>query len=104
MAREQGKPEEALATKTEETVKEPPKYRVLMHNDHYTTMDFVVQVLETVFSKPAPEAVQIMLNIHRQGIGICGIYTAEVAETKITTVHHMAKEQGFPLRCSVEEI
>ncbi len=102
MAKEQGGVEEVLATKTEDVVHEPPQYRVLMHNDNYTTMDFVVQVLETVFSKPAAEAVIIMLNIHRKGVGICGIYTAEVAETKVAKVHHLAREQGFPLRCSME--
>ena len=104
MAKEHGGLEQALATKVEDTVHEPPKYRVLMHNDNYTTMDFVVQVLESVFSKPRTEAFQIMLNIHRQGIGMCGIFTAELAETKIATVHRLARQSGFPLKCSMEEL
>ncbi len=82
---------------------EPPAmYQVLMHNDHYTTMDFVVDVLETVFRKPAPEAVRIMLNIHEQGVGHCGVYTAEIAEAKIATVHQKARAHGYPLRCTME--
>jgi len=89
---------------TEEALREPTQYKILMHNDHYTTMDFVVQVLETVFHKPASEAVQIMLNIHQKGLGLCGIYTEELAETKVDTVHLLAKQQGFPLKCSMEEV
>ncbi|MFH0812822.1 MAG: ATP-dependent Clp protease adaptor ClpS [Pseudomonadota bacterium] len=95
--------EEKLLSTTKDKVEEPPQYKVLMHNDHYTTMDFVVQVLETIFNKPPVEAVQIMLTIHTQGIGMCGSYTAEVAETKVAHVHLMAKEHGFPLMCSMEE-
>jgi ATP-dependent Clp protease adaptor protein ClpS len=104
MAKEQGGSEEALATKIEETIEEPPQYKVLLHNDDYTTMDFVVQVLENVFSKPPSEAVQIMLNVHHKGVGMCGIYTAEIAETKVATVHHLARDRGFPLKCSMEEV
>ena len=89
---------------TEEALNEPAQYKILMHNDHYTTMDFVVQLLETVFNKPLSEAVQIMLNIHHQGVGLCGIYTEEIAETKVDTVHFLARQQGFPLKCSMEEI
>ena len=84
-------------------LKPPPLYMVLMHNDDYTTMDFVVDVLQRVFSKPLPEANRIMLNIHNQGIGFCGTYTFEVAETKVGQVHSMAKEAGFPLHCSLKE-
>jgi len=94
---------EALATTSDHRVKEPPQYKVLMHNDNYTTMDFVVQVLQAVFSKTPAEAVQIMLNIHRRGIGMCGVYTAEIAETKVTVVHQMARKSGFPLKCTMEE-
>ena len=89
---------------TEEALSEPTQYKILMHNDHYTTMDFVVQVLETVFNKPSSEAVQIMLNIHQKGVGVCGIYTEEIAETKVDAVHFLAKQQGFPLKCSMEAI
>ena len=83
---------------------EPSQFRVLLHNDDYTTMEFVVEVLESVFNKNAPEATAIMLNVHKQGIGVCGIFTAEVAETKVAIVHHMARQRNFPLRCSMEEI
>lgn len=88
---------------SKEKLQEPSRYRILMHNDHYTTMDFVVKVLESVFNKPRPEAVQIMLNIHKQGVGVCGVYTAEVAETKVDIVHALAQQHGFPLKCSMEE-
>ena len=89
---------------TKARIQEPKKYRVLMHNDHYTTMDFVVQVLESIFNKPPVEAIHIMLTIHNQGTGICGIYTAEVAETKVHNVHLLARENGYPLLCSLEEV
>jgi ATP-dependent Clp protease adaptor protein ClpS len=75
---------------------------VLMHNDNYTTMEFVVLMLEAVFHKPAAEAERIMLQVHTNGIGICGVYTAEVAETKICVVHRHAREHGFPLMCTME--
>jgi len=82
---------------------EPRRFRVLLHNDHYTTMEFVVEILESVFNKNAPEATRIMLNVHKQGIGVCGVFTAEVAETKVAIVHHLARKRHFPLRCSMEE-
>ena len=81
---------------------EPPRmYRVFLHNDHYTTMDFVVAVLEDIFRKPREEAVRIMLNVHHTGLGVCGIYAAEVAETKVTQVYARAQTHGFPLKCSM---
>lgn len=89
---------------TEQSIKEPPYYKVLLHNDDYTTMEFVVYVLKTIFLKSEDEAVQIMLNVHRSGIGVCGIYTAEVAETKVELVLNMAKKEGYPLKCSMEEV
>lgn len=82
----------------------PPLYRVLMHNDDYTTMDFVVQVLESVFRKSPAEANQIMLKIHFKGVGTCGVYPREVAETKIGKVHSLARSDGYPLRCSLESV
>jgi len=85
-------------------VQEPRMYRVLLHNDNYTTMDFVVQVLETVFSKTPAEATQIMLHVHKRGMGVCGQYAAEVAETKVALVHHLAQQNSYPLKCSMEEI
>lgn len=75
---------------------------VLLHNDDYTSMEFVVQVLQTIFQKPAAESVDIMLRVHQQGTGKAGIYTAEVAETKIRAVDALAEEYGFPLKCTME--
>ena len=85
-------------------IKSPPLYQVLIHNDDYTTMDFVVHILETIFSKSPIEASRIMLNVHNDGVGVCGIYDFELAETKIATVHAIAEQYEFPLRCSMEEI
>ena len=81
----------------------PPLYKVLMHNDDYTTMEFVVRVLETVFHKSPPEANRIMLNIHVKGLGVCGVFPHEIAETKIDKVHQIARGEGYPLRCSLEK-
>jgi len=86
----------------ERKVKEPRKYKVLLHNDDYTTMDFVVEVLMRVFRKNEAQATAIMLSVHNQGYGVCGTYTAEVAETKVDLVHRLAKSAGFPLKCSME--
>ncbi|MFO7718654.1 MAG: ATP-dependent Clp protease adapter ClpS [Thermodesulfobacteriota bacterium] len=85
-------------------IKEPTKYKVLLHNDDYTTMEFVVQVLIDVFKKSEAEATQVMLNVHKNGIGVCGIYTAEVAETKVAMVSQMARKHGYPLKCTMEEV
>jgi len=95
--------EELATSETEDDVKEPPMYKVLLHNDDYTTMEFVVEVLMQVFNKPASEATRIMLNVHKKGIGLCGYYPFEVAETKVETVHLLARERGFPLKCTMEE-
>jgi ATP-dependent Clp protease adaptor protein ClpS len=92
-----------VSTTTREDVTEPPMYKVLLLNDDYTTMEFVVEILIQVFSKSVEEATRIMLNVHRIGVGLCGIYTYEVAETKVETVHALAKEVGFPLKCSMEK-
>lgn len=83
---------------------EPPLYRVLLHNDDYTTMDFVVMVLETVFHKTAAEATSIMLQVHKNGHGECGIYPHEIAETRVFKVQRLADEQGFPLLCTMEAV
>jgi len=87
---------------TEHDIREPAQYKVLLHNDDYTTMEFVVEVLVYVFQKSAEEATRIMLNVHRSGVGICGIYSFEVAETKVNTVETLARENGFPLKCIME--
>ena len=82
--------------------RQPPLYQVLMHNDDYTTMEFVVEVLQTVFHMPATEANRIMLHIHFKGVGLCGVFPFEVAETKVSRVHAMARAQGYPLRCTLD--
>jgi len=98
------RPDAEPDTSIEKEVKEPPQYRVILHNDDYTTMEFVVYVLQTVFHKQESEAVQIMLTVHRNGSGVCGVYTAEVAETKVSLVHDMARKHGYPLKCSMQEV
>jgi len=92
-----------VITETEKKVKHPPMYRVLLHNDDYTTMEFVVQVLQEVFHKTVADATQIMLHVHRNGIGVAGVYTYEVAETKVAIVEAMARQHEFPLKCTLEE-
>ncbi len=87
---------------THERLQPPPMFRVLLHNDHYTTMDFVVEILRSIFRKSAEEAVRIMLNVHQNGLGVCGVYTSDVAETKLLAVHARARDAGFPLRCTME--
>jgi ATP-dependent Clp protease adaptor protein ClpS len=89
--------------KPKERTKRPQLFRVILYNDDYTTMEFVVHVLEAVFQKGTEEAFRIMLDVHRRGRGVCGAYTYEVAETKVTTVHEMARSEGFPLRAGLEE-
>jgi ATP-dependent Clp protease adaptor protein ClpS len=103
MAKEDSIVQEKIETTDRESLQEPPRYKVLLHNDDYTTMDFVVMILQTVFLKSTEEATRIMLDVHHQGIGIAGIYTREIGETKVTTVHRMAKRYQFPLRCSLEK-
>jgi ATP-dependent Clp protease adaptor protein ClpS len=92
-----------VVTETEKRVKMPPLYKVLLHNDDYTTMEFVVQVLESVFHKSHAEATQITLHVHRTGIGVAGIYSHEIAETKVAQVEALARKHEFPLLCSMEE-
>ncbi len=93
---------EDVEGEVQEELEEPPLYRVLLHNDDYTTMQFVVEVLMAVFNKSMEEATRIMLNVHERGVGICGIYPFEIAETKVDTVDTLARENGFPLKCSME--
>ncbi len=92
-----------FGTGLKEEIREPRKYKVLLHNDDYTTMEFVVQVLVNVFRKTDVEATQIMLAVHKNGVGVCGVYTAEVAETKVVAVRQLARKGGYPLKCTMEE-
>ena len=84
-------------------LQEPKLFRVILHNDHYTTMDFVVKVIVTVFHRPAAEAAKIMLDVHRKGSGVVGVYTFDIAATKVSQVHEMARQSEFPLRASCDE-
>ena len=84
-------------------LKQPPLYRVILMNDDYTPMEFVVDVLERFFSKPNEEAVRIMLHVHQKGVGVCGIYTYEIAETKVTQVVDYARKNQHPLQCTLEK-
>lgn len=95
--------EELPVAESEEKTEEPPLFKVLLHNDDYTTMDFVVHVLQTIFNLAEDQAIQIMLNVHVKGIGIAGIYTFEVAEMKVAKTTAMAREQEFPLLCTMEK-
>lgn len=94
---------ETQDTKTRQRLIRPPLYKVLLLNDDYTTMDFVVFVLEKIFTKSPVEATQIMLQVHRRGMGLCGIYTKDIAKTKITAVHSLSRKQQFPLQCTMEK-
>ncbi len=89
-------------TKRQERVKRPRMYAVVMHNDNYTTREFVVDVLRAVFHHSESEAQRIMLHVHYNGSGVAGIFTREVAETKVQTVEHLAREREYPLRLTME--
>jgi ATP-dependent Clp protease adaptor protein ClpS len=90
-------------TESKTKLERPPLYKVLLHNDDFTTMEFVVFILQTVFNRSEDEALQIMLNVHRQGIGVAGVYTYEVAEMKVDKVTDLAQANEFPLLCTMEE-
>jgi ATP-dependent Clp protease adaptor protein ClpS len=92
-----------VATRSRQRVARPPRYKVVLYNDDYTPMEFVVAVLETVFGKGPSAATQIMLQIHNSGLGVAGVYVLEVAETKVATVHRLAEQRGYPLRSGVEK-
>ena len=89
-------------TQIEEEITEPPMYKVLLHNDDYTTKAFVVEILMAVFNKSIEEATSLMWHVHRNGSGVCGIYPYELAETKVNLVMMVARENGFPLKTSME--
>lgn len=92
----------ALENETREKIDKPRLWKILLHNDNYTTMDFVVVVLVSVFHKSESEAVRIMLDVHQKGIGLVGTYTREIAETKVARVTEMAQQAQFPLLCTME--
>ena len=87
----------------EQEIREPKMYRVILHNDDYTTMDFVIEVLISIFHKPAADAARIMVDVHKKGKGICGVYTYDIAATRVMWVHQLARRREFPLKCSLEE-
>jgi ATP-dependent Clp protease adaptor protein ClpS len=91
------------STKQEENLKEPEEFRVILLNDHYTTMEFVVNILVQIFHKNLEDANRIMLDVHRRGKGTVGIYPYDIAQTKVNQVHEVAKEHEFPLRCILEK-
>jgi len=102
MAERDGQGREEVLTVEKTKTHRPRMYKVLLHNDDYTPMDFVVMVLENVFHHSQPEAVHIMLSVHKRGQGLAGVFTYEVAETKVGTVLSMAKRYEYPLQCTME--
>ena len=93
---------EQVLERTRQETRKPELFKVLLLNDDYTTMDFVIEVLETIFHKQPAEAHRIMMMVHTQGKGLCGVYPFEVAETKVASVIDRARENGFPLRAAME--
>lgn len=96
-------PETSIMTKAKPRTQRPPLYKVLLLNDDYTPMEFVVHVLERFFQKNREEATRIMLHVHRRGVGVCGVFTYEVAETKVTQVMDLARQNQHPLQCTIEK-
>ncbi|HLN22381.1 MAG TPA: ATP-dependent Clp protease adapter ClpS [Patescibacteria group bacterium] len=96
-------PQIGVVIKTRPKTKRPSMYRVLMLNDDYTPMEFVVHVLERFFGKDREEATRIMMHVHQRGVGVCGVYTYEVAETKVTQVMDLARQNQHPLQCTIEK-
>lgn len=88
---------------TEKKVKKPKMYKVVLYNDDYTTMEFVVDILISIFNKPRSEATRIMLDVHKKGKGVCGIYTYDIAITKVNQVHKFARLYEYPLKSDIEE-
>ncbi len=96
-------PNVGVVTKTRTRTRKPAMYKVLMLNDDYTPMEFVVHVLERFFQKTREESTRIMLHVHRRGVGVCGVFTYEVAETKVTQVMDLARQNQHPLQCTIEK-
>ena len=103
MSGERDRTDGAVKERVERRTKEPARFKVVLLNDNYTTMDFVMHVLETVFQKSPAEAYRVMMRVHVHGKGIAGVYPWEIAETKVDTVASMAKDEGFPLKATIEE-
>ena len=99
---DENEPGSDLATRQKPETRRPSLYKVLMLNDDYTPMDFVVQVLQQFFNKTEEEAHRIMLHVHQRGVGVCGVFTYEVAETKVNQVMDLAREHQHPLQCTIE--
>jgi ATP-dependent Clp protease adaptor protein ClpS len=95
--------EDGILVDEDTETREPDEYRVILLNDDYTTMEFVVAVIMSVFHKDLFEATRVMLDVHRKGRGVVGVYTYDIAATKINKVHSMARENGFPLKCIMEK-
>jgi ATP-dependent Clp protease adaptor protein ClpS len=91
-----------VITETRKRLKPPPMYKVLLHNDDYTTREFVVMILQAIFNKSETEATQIMLHVHHNGVGVAGVYPYEIAETRAAKVEALARAHEFPLRCTLE--
>jgi len=94
--------QEGVLEEIKEKITEPPMYKVLLHNDDYTTKAFVVEILTAVFNKSIDEATRLMWQVHHNGVGVCGVYPYEVAETKVNLVTRIARENGFPLKTTME--
>ncbi len=95
--------EEEVSSETQDEVEEPPLYKVLLHNDDYTTMEFVVMILMNIFHHQENQAVQITLQVHQKGVGVAGVYSYEIAETKVKKVIELARQNEYPLHCTMEQ-
>jgi ATP-dependent Clp protease adaptor protein ClpS len=103
MGQNEDSPQRGVVEKTRQKTTRPSMYKVFLLNDDYTTMEFVVEVLESVFGRSKVDATSIMLHVHRNGKGLAGVFTREIAETKVAQVHALARENGFPLKCDMEK-
>jgi ATP-dependent Clp protease adaptor protein ClpS len=92
-----------ISVKTKPVTQKPPMYKVLLLNDDYTPMEFVVHILQSIFNKNMQEATEIMMHVHKKGVGLCGVYTREVAETKVGQVLEAARQAEHPLQCTMEK-